>query len=304
MKINNKEKKIDFFDGPMVYLTSLRDPTYEGHNVALEDPKLVLQLAPTSWYQYAGCNSFFREKSRNISAEEYIEITGIEKIIQERNFDKNQLPSILDMAITIITIDGYILYGKRGRDITLPNRLTSIVAENINRFLDDTKLESSTQLINPLATWNDEKSKDKEYQPTGVPHPFAAAIRGIKEELSPSLLCDPRIQPTVRSALKITGVSFDLDSCHPDLLFCLPISLSLSEIKILCDQNPGEHKKKEVIMLATKADWHDPATQEVLKDPLWIPGGHASVVRTLALLHELRKDMTYDQAFEFIASKT
>jgi hypothetical protein len=247
---------------------------------------LDLTLAPVGWYDFEGLNDAFRETLPSIGyVSAYESFIGLSALVSDGDVSKAQLSNILDNAVTVITADGYVGYQQRGARIaSVPGRLTSAVAENVNRYLDETDTQDQQRRLYPLSELNaiDESSLTSDYEPTGVPHPFAAAERGIRWELSPDVM-----QHVGTSALRLTGISFDLEALHPNFLYLLPLPISKDRLAEIRTSRPGK-EAYEGHLLFMRADAHHPETQAILASKEWIPAGKASVIRAFEVLDEVR----------------
>ncbi|MGW6060444.1 toll/interleukin-1 receptor domain-containing protein [Streptomyces sp. NPDC055189] len=287
-----------FFDGPNVRLRSFRASPVD-ETSALEVPTLTLQLGPVGWYDYEGLNEAFREENGDSPPlGVYDHYLKLDALIRDGDVSGSRLSNIMDNAVTIVTEDGHLLYGRRTRRVTYPDSLTCAVAENTNRYLDDTDPRTGL-LINPHSAAVDGlpgNALNGSYVPKGVPSPFAAVRRGLASEVSPRIeaLCPP-------SAVKVTGLSFGLEILHPDLLFCVFVAASRDEILAMRAQEPGSEAYEQVLM-SMPADRDDPETAAILGSGEWAQGGKASVVRALELVHAVRRRHrgSFDEAFRVL----
>lgn len=289
-----------FFNGPNARLLRWRANPKGQADLATEQNTLELELGPVGWYDFVGLNEALRETVPDADIESvYSYYIGLEKLIKDGDVSSVKLSNILDTATTILSCDGYAAYQERGQRVaSVPGLLTSAVAENINRYLDDTVPSDSTKLIN-IDHFSEEKgfSLDENYRPQGVPHPFAAVRRGIIEELSPDILSHMRPK-----SIKLTGLSFDLEALHPNILFTACVDLSKNEILDACSKNPGKDWQEGKIHFV-RADFGDKETLTVLEQK-WVPAGKASFVRAITLLNALQRKMQKDfkAVFELIAT--
>jgi hypothetical protein len=124
---------------------------------------------------------------------------------------------------------------------------------------------------------------DSHYIPVGVPDPFAAVRRGLSSEIS------PRVHEIISAtAVRITGIAFDLEVVHPTLLFSIFAPISRDELFELREREPGR-ETYEITLHSTKADSRDPATVSVLCDRDWVQSGKASVLRALEVIEASRR---------------
>lgn len=292
-----------FFDGPNVRMLRFRPNPLNPEDLASERMSLEFVLGPVGWYAYEGMNSVFRDeiKGSSMPAEELYrvvdEFIGVQGLLNGGDVSGSQLSNIVDNAITILTKDGKVGYQVRGKRVELPDLLTSTVAENVNRFMDDCKPGSWDQRLNE---WNESLQAHEitsaDYVPKGIPHPLAAALRGIAEEISPELPSH-----VLENGLNVTGVSFDLASFHPDILYVAAVDATAEEVLEMRLRSPGK-SFFEGVPVFVPADFRDADTSRVLNDPSfgWNPGGKAALVRTLEIIDHLerRQDMDHDSAIE------
>ncbi|HEX4962927.1 MAG TPA: toll/interleukin-1 receptor domain-containing protein [Thermoanaerobaculia bacterium] len=128
-----------FFNGPNVRLLDWRENPMSGVDSTLERYSIELRLGPVSWFDFEGLNAAFRELVGEPglleACEEYLSLS---KIVDEGSVRGSKLSNILDTATTILTSDGFCGYQARSSRISaVPKLLTSSVAENINRYLDE-----------------------------------------------------------------------------------------------------------------------------------------------------------------------
>ena len=295
-EVQCRASNIDFFDGPCARLLSWQAGTRDQQAAATEPVDMHLQLAPVSWYDYEGCNGARAADATMHHSAKFVEaLVSLQRIFETGDISQNKLPNILDTATTVLTSDGYLAYTTRGPHITFSGKLTSAVAENINRYFDDTNDGDPTSLVHSKRSrYRSRLRRDRNYAPHGIPHPLAAALRGIEEELSPDLL--KYIAP---ESLKVTGLCFDLGTFHPTLLLCVAVPLSAENIERLCLRHPGRDHRKEV-RLSFVPSYEDNPIQELLALPNWLPGGQASLYRAYELISALRRDLEFDEAFDVL----
>jgi len=293
-----RESNIDFFDGPAAQLLRWQAGTRDARMTAAEPTELRLELGPVSWYDYEGCNAALAEDAASNQSFEFLNgLIGITSVVDSGDVSRNTLPNILDTAVTLVSKDEYVAYTTRGHQVTFSGRLTSAVAENVNRYLDDTHGGNPTKLVHSrLARYRSKSRKDRNYEPVGIPHPLAAAIRGVEEELSPDLL-----RFVDASNLKVTGICFDLNVFHPTLLICLAVPLTAEQIEGMCRRRPGKDHRKEVRLSFVPASEDHPETKELLARDTWLPGGQASLFRALELLAALKRDLSFQESFEILS---
>lgn len=103
------------------------------------------------------------------------------------------------------------------------------------------------------------------------------------------------------AGLKITGVSFDLHSFHPDLLYVAAVDLTASEILELRQRRPGVGVD-EGHLYFVPAEFRNADTQRALREGNWNPGGKASLVRALEIIDHLQRyeDLTHEKAVDWL----
>lgn len=301
MKVKEAEAKgKQFFNGPNTRLLRWRANPRNDSNVGREEPVLEIHLGPCGWYDYEGLNGAVRTRVGPTAPRETLDYyLGLEDLLTNGSVGQCKLSNIIGTATTIVSSDGYVGFQKRSdRPSAVPRALTSSVAENINRFRDEAKGGKSKDLVHPedLRERKEKVPAPSDYKPVGVPHPFAAARRGIRDELSPSLL-----QYVTTDELKLIGLDFDLASFHPDFLFIALFPIPHMQILQACREDPGvEYHEGQLGFVP--ADLSNKETKELLAVDTWIPSGKASLVRTLEIIRVLiGQGMSWDDSFKILA---
>ena len=280
--------KAKFFNGPNTRLLSLRAspaPT----DAAREADTLHLSLGPVGWFDYAGVSEYIRDRRKEFDDRQIEDWIGIETLLTKMDVRDSRLPNILDTCTALITQDGQVAYQRRNATVSArPLWLTSAVAENINRLLDDASPADPRRLMRPALRPRDPRLRENRYKPRRVPHPFAAVRRGIAEELGPAIL--DAIDAGPFPHIKLTGISFDLDSLQPDALFIACIAMTADELRGLVRGEQGGRGKDwdEGRILTMPARFSDPETARVLSSREFVPAGHAATVRAIELLAAIR----------------
>jgi TIR domain len=178
-----------------------------------EHKQLELTLGPLWWEDYAVPNW----GTEGMTYDEILRFVDPLHVARTGKVNDSRLHNILDTATTLVTIDGYVLYTKRGQRVAVgEGKLTSCIAENINAELD----------------------RSLEPTPPGeAPSPFRAALRGMGEEVSPLILNEFR---KGNSRLLCLGLSYDLQSFHPDALFLGALSITFEQVLAKCKEAPGK----------------------------------------------------------------
>lgn len=271
-----------YFDGPNTRLLRWRISPKDDTQVAREANTLEVHLGPVSWYDFEGLNGAFRAQPDAARPEQLYEYyVGLASLLQNGDVAASRLSNILDNAVSLVTCDGFVGYQERSHLVSLGGGLlTSSVAENTNRFLDDASPNDPLFLYNRD---NELSDAPTDYQPKGVPHPLAAVIRGIGSELSPELAANLNL-----ANLYITGISFDLHGLHPSLLFAVFLDLSHPEVLDIARKYPGiEHVEGSLKFIPASLDSGE--TRSVLRSADWIPSGQASVIRALEVTRGLAR---------------
>lgn len=283
----------NFFNGPNTRLITY-DASPAPGDAAMELDTLTLHLGPVGWYDYASINEYLRDRRDNFNERDIADWIDLSALRNELDVQRSRVPNIFDTATTIVTLDEKVAYQERmysGVD-TRPRNFTSSVAENINRLKDDT--DGANHLL--LRNFGDvaptsNSLRENSYQPLGVPHPFAAVRRGIKDELAPPVL--EVIESGPFPAIQCTGLCYDLDSLHPGALFLACIPLTSVELAAIIRGSLGERGKewREGRLKFLSADFRNSVTSRMLSGPKsWNPGGHASVVRAIELIWAVRRE--------------
>lgn len=285
-----------FFNGPNTRLIDWRASPADGPAVARERDHVHLTLGPVGWEEYSGLNdAFSAERTRSGILAVYEHYIGLSDLIRDLSVRSSKLSNILDTATTIITKDGFAGYQIRsGRVSTAVGRLTSAIAENINRWLDEVDPLDPSRPLNADRVAAKQTKPDNTYVPRGIPHPFAAVRRGLTSELS------PRLEEVVQMHhIRLTGLSFDLEALHPDALFVAFVNATRPEVEQMRAASPGdEHDEGELHFTPASLDSNE--TLALLKNPGWTPAGQASLFRALEFLDSVKRDnhLSFAGAFE------
>jgi pyrimidine deaminase RibD-like protein len=248
-----------FFDGPCVRLLNYRfSPT---DKTALSEKKLVwLEFAPIKWFDYSIANQWFSKVLHSRIGMNDIDsikpFVDLDAIVKGGSMIHSKLSNITTTATTLLSRDGYIFISQRGLRVSAsPSAYTCAVAENIHQKKD----------LNSLS----------------YPDPFRTVLRGFSEEISPELC--KWLSP---KNLLLLGISFDLQVLHPDLLFLVAVPVNHDQIIDVCKRRIGiDFNEGQLIPLFLDMD--NPKLSEILSNTNWIPGGLASVVRTLEFINEV-----------------
>jgi hypothetical protein len=282
----------NFFNGPNARLLTYTVTPAPAH-AATEIDTLTVHLGPVGWFHYAGINEYLRDRRDNFHDQDVARWIDLPALRDDFDVKRSLVPNILDTCTTIITLDERVAFQERmfsGVDAR-PRNLTSSVAENINRFKDDADGTNHRLLHAKNYVTSGRNLQGNSYQPEGVPHPFAAVRRGITDELAPAVL--DVIEEGPFPEIQCTGLSYDLDSLHPDALFVACFPGSSMELIEIVRGNEGERGKewREGRLRFMSADFRKSDATRILSGPrAWNPGGHASVVRAIELLSAVRRE--------------
>jgi len=222
-----------------------------------ERKQLHLTLGPLYWEEYA----VPRWLTDQMSPADITNYVNLEQVAATGRISSSKLHNIFDTATTLATIDGYLLYSRRSRRVSVAeDSFTSCIAENISAEKDE-----SLDAI--------ENAK--------LPSPFRAAIRGASEELSKGI--SEYVLGNGGCKLICLGLSFDLQAYHPDMLFFGVLPITFEQVQKLCREDPGEdffEGQVQGIHLSRieKEDYGDIAL------PHWTGDGRASCLRAIEFL--------------------
>jgi hypothetical protein len=204
----------------------------------------------------------------------------LDAILSDGNVSTCQLSNILPNAAVILTNDGQLGYQVRGRLVQArPGAFTTAIAENVNRRRDDVAVDDWRRVLRSNEPADSKYARDASYQPEGVPHPLAALWRGIGDELTPAVQNLLNKQPP----LLCTGLCFELDTLHPNLMFLIPVPLSAAAVLDLRRRFHGA-EEYEGRLRFIPATFQHLLTQEVLNNERWVPGARAAVVRAIEVI--------------------
>jgi hypothetical protein len=279
-----------FFNGPVVRLVRW----HHNQKSPTEIDTLRLELAAAGWYDLEGINGLIREEASQRDA--YTSYVDIGKI-ESGDFENGcHLSNVVGNAVTVFTADGKVGFQRRGfHQSAVPGHLTSAIAENVNRYKDDTDRDRPTLLLN-IPFQSSPLAKDPAYAPQGKPHPLAAVLRGLSHEVS------SRILRSVGShAIKVTGLAFGLDCLAPDLLWIVLVNVTEEEFLVIRRDRPGIEVDEGVIEFVPPSFDSTP-TQELLMRSDWVPAGKASLVRAIHLIEEFSPSGDPLEAFRALAN--
>jgi hypothetical protein len=249
--------KWPFFDGPNTRLVDYTATPVD----ASEQKHLRLVLGPVGWYDYSVTHWYLRRLLAPLDRERLRKYIDLDNVALSGSVRTNRFTNILCTATTVITADGFVTYSRRSERVSAQRmKYTSCIAENIHQ----------------------DKDRSLRVDSKGLPVPYRTVLRGIEEELSPLLADWARSNPR---HLVLLGMDFDLESFHPDLLFLLAWPGHLQEIESMIKDAPGRDYG-EGSMLAVRMKRTD--IVGLLDEPMWVPGGKASVIRAVEYIEALR----------------
>ncbi|SRR5258708_8971361 len=156
------------------------------------------------------------------------------------------------------------LYSMRGRRVSAAQgMITCTIAENIHQEKDQSLARSKSGVL---------------------PAPFRTVLRGIAEEVSPELA-----RHISSDTLLLLGLAFNLRNFHPDILFAVVVPYRLNEVIEIARNYPGvdwfEGKILAVTLTGERTELHG-----ALAEDNWLPGGKASLMRTIEFLDAVRRE--------------
>jgi hypothetical protein len=283
-----------FFDGPNTRLIAWSANPIDGPGVARERESVTLTTGPVGWYDYTGLNDALSVRQSTGLLLAYRYFAGLDELLRKRSVSASKLSNILDTATTILTRDGFVAYQLRSDQVsTAASRITSSVAENINRWMDDSEQGDCRKLRNPEWARSRDDQPDNTYVPSGVPHPFAAVSRGLQSEVSPRL-----VKYLCPGSIRLTGLSFDLEAMHSDALFVAFIDATRFDVEAAHLEEPGDEHHEGVIKFVV-ASFDDDETVSLMKDPKWTGAGLASFIRAIQVVDAARRDNRWSYAEAF-----
>ena len=196
------------------------------------------------------------------------------------NFAWCLLSNILPVALIPITRDGYGLVGRRSKrgSSASKGRLTSGVAENIQRYLDEAKPDKLEYAVNKYLHPSDTARKeiDNNYQPRpgNVLSPILTAKRGIHEEVSTE---------TARKIdfdqIKFLNIVWEMEQFHPTLCAVALLDYSLEQLMEEIRTYPGADHMEIIAWQPLRLSSQDKETLRVLEDwQAWAAGGLAAAI--------------------------
>jgi hypothetical protein len=261
------------FDGPAVRMLGYRVLVPDVHT---EDKALQLTIAPLTYFDYAIVRRISDAAMEDDGADRIDQFVNIDSIASGANLSASSLSNIVDTATTVVTSDGYLLFGQRGSQVgDRGGWHTCAVAEGIQSSKDG--IDFATEASNGEL----------------IGLPFRTVARGVAEELSPKL-ADILSSLGWALHLRLLGLSYDLEGFHPDLLFLLVVPLTQTEVRKICRESPGPDGPLEGALQSTFIGEGPFDIVRSLATTRWTPGGAASVIRCLEYLDAIAREQGLD----------
>ena len=267
------------WDGPTARLLKYRDATADTA-AAYERRKLVIDAGPLSWFEFLVCNTFLDTpglfSGGTTIRDNY---TDLQKLVRRPDdLSWYELGNILQVAMTPITTDGYgiITRSRAGIVPATAGKLTSGVAENAQRWLDECAPDDKWEPIHPFLRFAElpPEGKRRDYQPRAI-SPYVTGLRGLKEELSVLRkdLGDPR------RSVKFLCLAWDLVLFHSILVGVIELPFDRSRAERLINEQRGKDHSEWSDLHFLRLDFGDDQTIAKIVDTTdWDVGGLASFV--------------------------
>jgi hypothetical protein len=257
------------FDGPH---TRLIDYEIRIPDVSTEAKHLVLRFGPVQWFDYSIVRWFTDELLARKDYKTLNRYISFDAVAVDGQVKQIHLHNLVDTVTTIITSDGHVFWSARGKRVAVAQGLfSSAVAENIHQEKD--------RSLDPAAN-------------ATLPSPFRTVVRGLEEELSPSIAAYVEANP---HSVRLLGISFDLGAFHPDLLFLVLIPFSRAELLRVCHEQKGKDFIEGNLKSAALNRGFDELFHH-LRTGRWTGAGMASVIRALEYVRVARPDLLNQRA--------
>ncbi|MBD3227583.1 MAG: TIR domain-containing protein [Candidatus Lokiarchaeota archaeon] len=291
-EVNVKTTGAQYFNGPNTRLIRFTEENTFQSPGGKEQKGATLELGPVSWENYTVLNDFldYKLESGKSIREEYADPETL--YMNDRDLRWCKLSNILGLAIIPITKDGFGLIQKRNpRGVSSEgDRLTSGIAENIHRYLDEASSQNLSERLNELdlpSEVNKSGKVDENYKPKGVPSPILTAQRGLWEEISEELY-----HITNPESYKFLNIGFELTKFHPMLFGIVELNIDKNEVEKLRKSSPGRDHSEFLDIYYLPLDLHNQETSKILFDKKrWISAGLASFIT--AVHYWSRKEYAY-----------
>jgi hypothetical protein len=275
-----------YFNGPNTRLIRFTEEGTRQDAAGHEQKVLTLQLGPVSWFEYTILNTFldYRLDDGQTIREVFADP---EKLFQnDRDLSWCKLSNILGIALTPITNDGFGLVQKRNpRGVSAEGgKLTSGLAENIHRYLDEANPKDPTERLNELGL-PAQTPVDERYAPQGVPSPILCAQRCLWEELSEDLGYSLPI-----TAYRFLLVGFELAKFHPVLMGVVELDMSREEVERTREKSPGrDHSEFLDIVYLPLDSWSSETINAISLQEHWVPAGLAAFMAAVNYFESRRE---------------
>lgn len=279
-----RAKDRNAFNGPAARLLHFSNEIVD---VNREIRHVKLRLGPVDWFQYLGLNARYRDEKVQEHNAQLPKLIGLDSLLASKiDSSLRFVTSILGTASTMVSRDGFLFFSIRpASGVERPATATSSIAENISRYLDDGFKENPSRRINKLVPPKELPPEAEGYVPKGTPNPFATVQRGIQEEISACI---------VPESIKMTGICYDLESLHPDLLFLVPVNLTAREIEASFEGLRGVDDFEIDGLKKVKWTFRNDQTLISIHHLPWISSGKASLIRALQICEALSSECKGD----------
>ncbi len=223
-----------------------------------ERKQLHLTLGPIYWEEY----SVLRWLTDRMSVAELNNYVRIDQVAETGKISDSKLHNILGTVTTLLTADGYLLYSRRGKRVSVAeNSFTSCIAENISTE-KDSSLDAEKNAL--------------------LPSPFRAAARGALEEMSKGI--SDYLLANEECNLICLGLSFDLGSYHPDVILFGVLPITFAQVQKIRREDPGEDFFEGHVLGLHLANIQGGEYGD-LTLPDWTGSGKASFLRAVEFLN-------------------
>jgi transcriptional regulator with XRE-family HTH domain len=242
-----------FWDGPNTRLIHLRVSPLD----STEQKHLYLRFGQIGWHDFMVVHTELVPRAiRTGTLERFVNLERV----SAGNITDVRFTNICDTMTVLFTEDGFVVFARRGRNVSVKGGMFSAISENIHPFMDRS-----------LISGHSDNS------------PFSAVRRGVEEEISPELA--RRIAP---GAVLLLGMDFNLDFFHPDMLFAVAVPCGVEEVLRIAREFPGKDYFEGKLQ-AVGASRTNPTLDTVLSSNNWDIGGKACLVRAIEFFDAVEK---------------
>jgi transcriptional regulator with XRE-family HTH domain len=289
-KLNDRARKLQkgaaYWNGPCARLVQIGEETSRQVATGAEQRGIVLRLAAVSWFEFKVLNSFLDE--RKVFPDEpgttMRSLLANEEMLYNHPHDFTwcSFANTLTICIIPITTDGYGIIQRRSGSVSFhPRLLTTGIAENMHRWLDEAPRHDLWHRINPLmAAAQTADIVDAGYRPAAgnVPSPFLTALRGFAEELAPL----QTVVESGRERLKFLNLIFDLEVFHSDLVGIIELPYARDEMLRLIEEHRGRDHSEALNFQFLALQRDDKATLETISATGdWVFNGLAAAITAI-----------------------